>query len=69
MTSGSVIPDTRQVVGFRVLKDTRQFTIDPEHNFTQREISEIYRSLIEIATGNYKSTHDTEELFADLDRK
>ena len=69
MTSGITVSDTRQVTRFRVLRDTRQFTFDPEHNFTQREIAEISQSLIDIELGNFKSTHDTEELFADLDRK
>jgi len=69
MTSGATISDTQQVSRFHVLRDTRSFTLDPEHNFTPREIAEITQSLIDIELGNFKSTYDTEELFADLDRK
>ncbi len=69
MTSGTALSDTRQVSRFHVIQDTRPFTLDIEHNFTPKEISEIYRSLIDIDLGHYKSSHDTEELFADLDRK
>jgi hypothetical protein len=69
MTSGTVTSDTRHVSIFQVIRDTRQFTLDSEHNFTPREMAEIQQSLIEIKLGNFKSTHDTEELFADLDKE
>jgi hypothetical protein len=68
-TSGITISDNRQINSYRVLRDTRPVTFDPEHNFTPREIAEISQSLIDIGLGNFKSTYDTEELFADLDRK
>jgi hypothetical protein len=52
-----------------VILDTQALWLDTDHYFTPREVSEISQSLIEIESGNFKTAWDTDELFADLDRK
>jgi hypothetical protein len=66
-TTAPAISDTRYAARFTVLRDTQHFTLDTEHNFTPKEMAQISQSLIEVAVGNFKSTYDTDELFADLD--
>jgi hypothetical protein len=65
--SGTSIPDTRDVRRFEIFSSTRVNPFDTESCFTSREVDEIFRSLIDLQFGNYKTFHTTEELFADLD--
>lgn len=68
-SSGAILSDTRQAKLFQVILDTQALWLDTDHYFTPREVSEISQSLIEIESGNFKTAWDTDELFADLDRK
>jgi hypothetical protein len=66
--SGKRFSDTREVRQFELLTSTQANLFDTEICFTPKEEAEIFRSLIDLKLGNYKTFHTTEELFADLDR-
>ena len=65
--SGQRFSDTRDVRQFDLFMSTQVNLFDTENYFTLKEESEIYRSLIDLKIGCYKTFHTTDELFADLD--